>query len=148
MYDAVATALPTAQAGRNRKKALLVISDGNDTNSSTRCEFVAAADPRERSARVRARRRRHRRARRRRRHAAAGRSFRSQLPVSVPGGSGASGRVPTDRRRRRRTSWPRSPGERVNADALRQITDDTGGRTEIVRGFDGLDARRPASPTN
>ncbi len=37
------------------------------------------------------------------------------------------------------TSWPRSPGERVNADALRQITDDTGGRTEIVRGFDGLD---------
>ena len=28
----------------------------------------------------------------------------------------------------------------MNADALRQITDDTGGRTEIVRGFDGLDA--------
>jgi hypothetical protein len=37
------------------------------------------------------------------------------------------------------TRWPTSPGERVNADALRQITDDTGGRTEIVRGFDGLD---------
>jgi VWFA-related protein len=32
-----------------------------------------------------------------------------------------------------------SPGERVNADALRQITDDTGGRTEIVKGFNGLD---------
>ena len=31
-------------------------------------------------------------------------------------------------------------GERVNADALHQMTDDTGGRTEIVRGFDGLDA--------
>ena len=30
-------------------------------------------------------------------------------------------------------------GERVNADALRQMTDDTGGRTEIVRGFQGLD---------
>jgi hypothetical protein len=30
-------------------------------------------------------------------------------------------------------------GERVNADALRQMTDDTGGRTEIVRGFRGLD---------
>jgi hypothetical protein len=26
----------------------------------------------------------------------------------------------------------------VNADALRQITDDTGGRTEIVRGFGDL----------
>jgi VWFA-related protein len=31
-------------------------------------------------------------------------------------------------------------GERVNADALREITDDTGGRTEIVRGADGLDS--------
>ena len=31
-------------------------------------------------------------------------------------------------------------GERVNADALRLITDDTGGRTEIVRGFANLDA--------
>ena len=31
-------------------------------------------------------------------------------------------------------------GERVNAGALHQMTDDTGGRTEIVRGFDGLDA--------
>lgn len=30
--------------------------------------------------------------------------------------------------------------ERVNADALRQITDDTGGRTEIVRGFGDLDS--------
>ena len=29
--------------------------------------------------------------------------------------------------------------ERVNGDALRQITDDTGGRTEIVRGFGDLD---------
>ena len=28
--------------------------------------------------------------------------------------------------------------ERLNADALRQITDDTGGRTEIVRGFGDL----------
>ena len=34
LYDAVAEALPTAEEGRNRKKALLVISDGNDTNSS------------------------------------------------------------------------------------------------------------------
>src|SRR5678816_1764011 len=34
LYDAVAEALPTAQEGRNRKKALLVISDGNDTNSN------------------------------------------------------------------------------------------------------------------
>jgi VWFA-related protein len=35
--------------------------------------------------------------------------------------------------------WNVGSGERVNADALRQITDDTGGRTEIVRGFSDLD---------
>ena len=38
-------------------------------------------------------------------------------------------------------TWTRvTNSDRVNADALRQITDDTGGRTEIVRGFDGLEA--------
>ena len=36
MYDAVAEAIPLAQHGQNRKKALLVISDGNDTSSATR----------------------------------------------------------------------------------------------------------------
>ncbi|HEY6614162.1 MAG TPA: VWA domain-containing protein, partial [Vicinamibacterales bacterium] len=33
LYDAVTLALPTAQEGRHGKKALLVISDGNDTRS-------------------------------------------------------------------------------------------------------------------
>ena len=33
MYDAIAEAIPLAQSGRHRKKALLIISDGNDTNS-------------------------------------------------------------------------------------------------------------------
>src|SRR5438046_363222 len=35
MYDAIAQALPIAADGRNQKKAILVISDGNDTNSRT-----------------------------------------------------------------------------------------------------------------
>ncbi len=35
MYDAIADAIPVAQQGKNRKKALLVISDGNDTGSGT-----------------------------------------------------------------------------------------------------------------
>jgi len=35
MYDAVAEAIPLAEEGKNRKKALLVISDGNDTSSAT-----------------------------------------------------------------------------------------------------------------
>src|SRR4051812_11093494 len=35
MYDAVAEALPLAEQGQFRKKALVVISDGNDTGSQT-----------------------------------------------------------------------------------------------------------------
>ena len=35
LYDAVAEAIPLAQAGHNRKKALVIISDGNDTSSRT-----------------------------------------------------------------------------------------------------------------
>ena len=33
MYDAVAEAVPMAHGGQNRKKAIVLISDGNDTNS-------------------------------------------------------------------------------------------------------------------
>ena len=35
IYDAVAEAVPLAQSGTRRKKALVVISDGNDTSSRT-----------------------------------------------------------------------------------------------------------------
>jgi VWFA-related protein len=35
LYDAVAEAVPLAQSGRHRKKALVIISDGNDTSSRT-----------------------------------------------------------------------------------------------------------------
>ena len=35
MFDAVAEAIPLAQTGKHRKKALVVISDGNDQNSQT-----------------------------------------------------------------------------------------------------------------
>ena len=33
MYDAAAEAVPMAQSGQNRKKAIVIISDGNDTSS-------------------------------------------------------------------------------------------------------------------
>src|SRR3954447_805429 len=42
MYDAVADAIPMAQQGTHRKKALLVISDGQDTASSTNIRDVKA----------------------------------------------------------------------------------------------------------
>ena len=38
LYDAIAEAIPLAATGRNRKKALLIISDGNDSSSYTRIE--------------------------------------------------------------------------------------------------------------
>ena len=45
LYDTVAEAVPMAQTGRHQKKALVIISDGNDTNSSTdvrRCNSSSA----------------------------------------------------------------------------------------------------------
>src|SRR5204862_1401175 len=40
MYDALAEAVPMAQTGQNRKKAVVLISDGNDTNSDTNLASV------------------------------------------------------------------------------------------------------------
>lgn len=133
MYDAVAMAIPTAQAGTHVKKAVLLISDGNDTNSVTPVNSLRQ-QIRESDVLV---------------YAlgidGSGRRVDVRPPVQIPlpmpfpfpggrrprpglppigGGSGGG--------------WPSAPGDRVNADALRQITDDTGGRTEIVRGSEGL----------
>jgi Ca-activated chloride channel family protein len=134
LYDAIAAALPTAEAGINRKKALLVISDGNDTSSSTSVALLRQmiresevlvyalgvdSTTRERTRIV-------------------------QPPVTFPPSTPfpLPGRPPEPRfppiGGGGNTTWSSSPGDRVNADALRQITDDTGGRTEIVRGFSGL----------
>ena len=40
LYDAIADAIPLTQQGRNQKKALVVISDGNDTLSLRRADEV------------------------------------------------------------------------------------------------------------
>jgi len=136
LYDAVAAALPTAQEGRNRKKALLVISDGNDTNSSISVNslrqriresevlvYALGVDSTSKDAP---------------RVIQPPAQFPPSIPFPFPGSGRRQPRYPPIGGGGT-ASWPRSPGERVNADALRQITDDTGGRTEIVRGFDGLD---------
>jgi Ca-activated chloride channel family protein len=97
LNDAIALALPTAEAGRHGKKALLVITDGNDTNSA-----VSLSELR-------------------------------QLIMDTDVLVYALG---IDR-----ASPSRQKGDqRLDAEALRQITDDTGGRTEIVRGPRALDA--------
>jgi VWFA-related protein len=136
IYDAVAKAIPTAQSGTNRKKALLVISDGNDTNSS-----IPAGELRQRiresdvlvyALGIDGTR---------------SRTFEPdrppvQLPVPIPfpfpGGRRPQPRFPPIGGGSGGGTISSSPGDRVNAEALRLITDDTGGRTEIVRGSSGL----------
>lgn len=131
MYDALADAVPIAGIGRHSKKALLVISDGNDTNSSTSVGelrqliresevlvYALGVDGTAMSTRN-------------------GPTIQLPIPLPFPiPGRGPQRRLPPivgGGSSRMRMS------ERVNADALRQITDDTGGRTEIVRGFGDLD---------
>jgi Ca-activated chloride channel family protein len=132
MYDAIADAVPLANIGKHPKKALLVISDGNDTNSSLSVgelrQLIRESEVLVYALGV----------------DGTATTFRGptiQLPMPLPfpipgrrrpggfppiiGGGGSNQRA--------------QPAERVNPDALRQITDDTGGRTEIVRGFADLD---------
>ena len=131
MYDAIARAIPLASVGRHPKKALLVISDRNDTNSSLSVGelrpliresevLVYALGVDGTAVTVRSR-------------------PRIRLPVPTPfpfPGRGAPRRLPP-------IVGGGGPAvrttDRVNADALRRITDDTGGRTEIIRGFRDLD---------
>ena len=138
MYDAVADAIPLTQQGQNRKKALLVISDGNDTASGTNVREVKRLI-RETEVLVYA-------------IGIDGESegIRTQppptrmptpFPFPLPGGRGG----------RRPGTFPPigggggggtggwggrsrgNPDDRVNVAALRDMTDDSGGRTEIVR---------------
>ena len=143
LYDAIAAALPTAEAGHHPKKALLVISDGNDTNSSIGAarlrQMIRESDVLVYALGVDGTTRETRRIVRQP----------APPPVTLPPptmpfptgplGRRSAPRIPPIGSGGSTTIWTSSPGERVNVDALRQITDDTGGRTEIVRGFDGLD---------
>ena len=137
IYDAVSTAIPTAQAGTHVKKALLLISDGNDTNSATSVGslrqqiresevlvYALGIDGSGRRVDV----------------ARPPVQIPMPIPFPFPGGRRPRGGFPPIGGGSGGSSggWPGVPGDRVNADALRQITDDTGGRTEIVRGSEGL----------
>jgi len=128
MYDAVSEAIPLAQSGGHRKKALLIISDGNDTNSEA---TVAEVKRQIRESEVLV--------------YAIGIDGRSTA-TTYGGGQGGNRQPPLfpfpfPGSRRLPPASPRSPtmprgsgvDARVNADALRALTDDSGGRTEIVR---------------
>jgi VWFA-related protein len=141
----VADALPVAASGRHQKKAILVISDGNDNASRISVSELRQAiresevlvyalgvdgteSPRDRTF---------------------SRPPRApqppiRIPFPFPGTGRPGGRFPRFSESPQifggGRQYPRTIDERVNADALRQITDDTGGRTEIVRGFGDLDS--------
>jgi VWFA-related protein len=141
LYDTVAEAVPLAQSGQNRKKALLIISDGNDTNSMTSVHtlkqlvresevliYAIGIDGRGGTSWTRGR----------------GGSLPPRAPFPIP--------FPVPGRR---PPWPGSPptqpggggrggmiyssGDRANIGALRELTDDSGGRTEVVRDASDLD---------
>jgi VWFA-related protein len=148
LYDAVSEAVPVAQNGRHRKKALVVISDGNDTNSRTtirelkqqirESEVLVYAIGIDSQA------------------VATIGSGRTPPPVaSPPQGPRLPIPLPFPMPGRRNPPDPpynpppappaggrvysRGLDDRVNVAALRDITDDSGGRTEIVRTGRDLD---------
>jgi Ca-activated chloride channel family protein len=137
MYDAVAEAIPVAQRGQFRKKALVIISDGNDTSSSTRLRDVQQ-QIRESEALVYAIGIDCGGDQVRRRSGSIFEQRRGPFPIPFPFPPGGRG------------GWPRPqmppPSNRglspcsdpVNVSALRDLTDDSGGRTEIIRGAQDL----------
>ena len=123
LYDAMSDAVPLGEQGTRRKKALVLISDGNDSDSSTDVDTV------QRQIRE------------------------SEMLVYAVGIDSAGesvgqtigkvlGRIILNSPRSGpsvRTSRS-SGGERLNEGVLRSITDDSGGRTEIIRNARDIDA--------
>ena len=145
MYDAVAQAVGLATTAQNRKKALVLLSDGNDTTSKTSRRDVkqliresealvyaigidCAGDASARLQRPQFQRR-------------------SPFPRPFPLPPGRrplpppprTGPAPPQGR-----MWTRGCGDPVDAGSLRDMTDDSGGRTEIVRDPQDLGAATAA----
>jgi Ca-activated chloride channel homolog len=131
MYDTVAEAIPLTQQGQNRKKALLIISDGRDTSSHTSI-YETKQSIRESETLIYAvgidcsgtesfRRTRPFEQRR------------GPMPIPFPFPPGGrrwpqpTPQYPPGRNDFRRCDDP------VDVAALRDLTDDSGGRTEIIR---------------
>jgi VWFA-related protein len=148
LYDAVAEALPLLDSGKHRKKALLVISDGTDLKSLERkiresdaLIYAIGIDAQAAGGSTGGRPEAQARYQRRRpmpmpfpQPPSGGRTPpHPPAPPGVPPGAmnprGPKDPIPDE---------PPDPGplagrDRVDAAALRDITDESGGRTEIVR---------------
>jgi Ca-activated chloride channel family protein len=135
MYDTIAEAIPLAQSGTARKKALVIITDGMDTSSRT---TLAALGPIIRESEVLV-------------YAigidaSSGETApasSSAAPASRPVPSPFPGqRPPAASSPAPSTPAPASRASRgpsAAADVLRQITDESGGRTEIILSHRDLD---------
>jgi VWFA-related protein len=153
MYDAVAEAVPMAQAGQHRKKAIVIISDGNDTSSRTDVQalkrliretevlvYAIGIDGRIQTTYAPSPIRFGQSGMQRRPQPP---RFPIPFPFPIPGGG--TRRPPPSNPPiyppGPRGGTPRGMGvdDGVNIAALRDITDDSGGRTEIIRGARDLD---------
>ena len=130
LYDAVAESVPRVAEGRHFKKALLIISDGNDTNSETDIQelrrlirgseallYAIGIDGPSTPAGL----------------TRPDPTIQMPRPSPFPGG-----RRPPPMPRGRGNARIANLDDRVNVSALRDLTDDTGGRTEIIRDADDL----------
>jgi Ca-activated chloride channel homolog len=153
MYDAVAEAVPMAHGGQNRKKAVVIISDGNDTSSRLGVSdvkqvvretevlvYAVGIDGQAQSTFQRP--------------TPPVRQPTPRLPIPIPfpgagrrpgtGGGfpvpGTGGGYPPVTGGTGRGGYSiGGSDDRVNVMALREMTDDSGGRTEIVSNFRDLD---------
>jgi Ca-activated chloride channel family protein len=115
LYDAVADAVPLAATGARRKKALVVISDGNDTNSEIPVgelrQLIRESEVMVYAIGI---------------DGSGGGSSSRTLPVPWPGGSNGPIQLPWPRRPPQPSS-PRSSGragqDHVNVEALQMITE-------------------------
>jgi VWFA-related protein len=144
LYDAVAQAARLVATGRHSKKALVVLSDGRDTSSGTKRrdlkKTIVESDALLYAIGLECGR---------------GSDWRSSLrpqlqrrgpiPIPIPfppGGRGGWGvppqPFPTPQRPRSRT-WNGGCSDAVDRGALRDMTDDSGGRTEVVRSPNDLE---------
>jgi Ca-activated chloride channel family protein len=136
IYDTVAEAIPLAQAGTRRKKALVIISDGNDTSSRLRLydvsELIRKTEVMVYAIGIDA-------------SDGATSGYQSgptgsgpakplPQPSPFPGKAPPPQAAPPQQPRSSRPA-PRASSssiDRVNPEALRSITEDSGGRTEII----------------
>jgi Ca-activated chloride channel family protein len=152
MYDAAAEAVPMAHGGQNRKKAVVIISDGNDTSSrlgvsdvkqlvrETEVLVYAVGIDGQGQATFQ------------RPSPPVNNPPRLPIPIPFPGAGGRGGRgfpipgtgggyppIGGGGGSGRGGIYSSGSDDRVNVMALREMTDESGGRTEIVRDFRDLD---------